>query len=117
MVGVLVCCIAVSLIFFFRSLFRSCAVFSFVCFLCICSSLISFSRFDISVSDMLFFLLFLLYVFCCFCSATFGTSKSFSFSSLSRSFLSVIVVIKFDISDLVLESGKQHSFSDSINFS
>ena len=41
----------------------------------------------------------------------------FSFSSLSRSVLSVIDVINFDISSSVLKSGKSHSFSTSIIFS
>ena len=68
------------------------------------SSLISFLRFDIKASGMVFFLFFLSYVFCCICSKTFVTSKSFPFSSLSRNSLSVIDVIIFDISGLVLNS-------------
>ena len=40
----------------------------------------------------------------------------FSFSSLSRSFLSVIHVINFNISNTVLCSGRSHSFYSSINF-
>ena len=85
--------------------------------LCMGSSLMSSSRFDIRASGMLFFLFFRSYVFRCISSATFGTSKSFSSSSLSRNFLSVIDVINFDISTSVLKSGKSHSFSNSSSLS
>ena len=43
--------------------------------------------------------------------------KSFSFNNLSRSFLSLIDVMKFDASSSVLESGKWHSFSSAISLS
>ena len=63
-----------------------------------------FSRFEISLLVLVFFLFFLSFVFCYFCSNTFGTSMSFSLSSLSRNFLSVIDVIRFQKSFLVLNS-------------
>ena len=75
-----------------------------------------FSGFDLSASSKVFFLLFLSYVFSCISSTTFNTSKTSLFSSLSRSFLSLIDVVKFDINSLVLKSGKLHSFSISTNF-
>ena len=85
--------------------------------LCIGSSLMSFPRFDIRASGMVFFLFLLSNVFCCIYSTTFDIFRSFSFSNLSRKFLSVIDVINFDINDSVLSSWKSHSFSNSINFS
>ena len=85
--------------------------------LCMVSCWTSFYRFDIRASGMVLFLFFRLYVFCCICSTTIGISQSFSFSSLSRKFLSVIDAIKFDISNSLLKSGKSHSFSNSNNFS
>ena len=84
--------------------------------LCIGSSLMSFSRFDVRVSGMVFFLLFLSYMFCCICPTAFGTSKSLFFNSWSRNFVSLIDIINFDISNSVLKSWKSHSFSSSNNF-
>ena len=51
------------------------------------------------------------------CSTTFGTSKSFSFISLSRKFLLMDDVISFDLTNLLLNSGKLRSFSNSSYFS
>ena len=45
------------------------------------------------------------FMFCCICSTTFSTCKSFSFSSFSHNFVSVIDVMNFDISISVLKSG------------
>ena len=84
-------------------LVRFCPVYDI---LCIGSSLVSFSRFDIRASGMVFFLFFRSYVFCCICSTTFAKSKSFSSSSSSRIVLFVVDVIKIDKSNLVLNSGK-----------
>ena len=57
------------------------------------------------------------YVFCCTCSTTFNKSKSFTFNSLCRNFLSVIDAMNFDIIKFVLNSGKLRFFSKSSNFS
>ena len=81
------------------------------------SSLTSFFLFDVGAYGIVFFLFFRLYVFCCICSTTFGTSKSFSFSSLYRNFLSVFDAIIFDISISVLISGQSHSLSNPNKFS
>ena len=85
--------------------------------LCVRSSLVSFLRFDISASGIMFFLFFLFYIFCCMCSTTFATSNSFSFNGLSRYFLSVIDVIGFDTGNSVLKSGKLHYYFRSISLS
>ena len=77
----------------------------------------SFPELDIWASGMVFLLFFRPYVFCWNCLTTFATSMSFSYSSLSRHFLSTIVVIKFDISNSMFNSAKSHSFSNSSNFS
>ena len=82
-----VCFFAKSTIFFLRSLFWSCFEFLCVCVnLCVGSFLISFSRFDISVTGMVFFLFLLSYAFCCNSSTSFGTFNCFSFRGLSRGF-------------------------------
>ena len=51
------------------------------------SRLITFSRFFIRSSGTVRFLFFLSCLFCCISSTTFGTSMSFSFSSLCRFFV------------------------------
>ena len=84
--------------------------------LCVGSSFF-LSRFDTSCFSTVFLLFLLLYVFCCICSTTFGTSKHFSFKNLSRSFLSLIDLINFDISALLLKFGESCCFSRSIIFS
>ena len=84
---------------------------------CVWALLRCFSRFDIRASGMAFFLFVRSYVFCCICLTTSGTSKSFSFSSLSRNFLLVLDVVIFDINNSALKSGKFNSFSISINIS
>ena len=85
--------------------------------LCIGSSVISFSRFDIIPSGIVFFSVCLSYLFSCICSTVFGMSKSFASNSLFLSFFSVIDVVHFDSSNSVLKSGKSHSLSYSLSFS
>ena len=80
--------------------------------LCKGSFLISSFRFDISVSSIVFFLFFLSHVFCCICLTFFSTTESFSVNNLSCNFLSVVEVIKFDMSNSVLKYGKSDSFSN-----
>ena len=109
-------CIAVSTTSFFDVSFGPVPYF-LVCVILRIGSLISFSQFDFSTSCLISFLYFLWYVFCCIFLTTFGTSKTFSFNSLSRKFLSVTDVINFDIGNSVLISGNLHSLSLSINFS
>ena len=106
-------CVAISAISFF---FRSGSVFSCV-FRVVYRLFFDYScLFDISASGLAFFVLFLLVVFCYIHSTTYGTSKSLSFNSLSRSSLSMIDGINCDTSNLVLKSRKLHPFSRSINF-
>ena len=104
-------CVAVSGVSFLWSLFRSYFVFfSVFVVLCLGSHLISFSGIDISAPGIVILLFLLSFVICSICSTTFGTSDSFSFDKLSRSFLSVIDVKKIDISNSALLSGKAHFF-------
>ena len=85
--------------------------------LCIESSLIiCFSFVVINASGIVFFLFFFSYVFCLIISIVFFISRVFSFISLSRNFLSVIVVMYLDISSCSAEMvPKMHSFSISIS--
>ena len=103
-------CIAMTAVSSFKSFFG--LVFSCIRYLCTGSSF----RIVISASGIVILLFCLSYVFCCICWTTFGTTDSFRFNKLSRSFLSVIDVIKFDKSNSALKSGKSFSFSNSNNF-
>ena len=67
--------------------------------LCSGSSFISFCRFEIRASGILFFRFFLSYVFCLIISIVFFSSSFFSLINLSRSFVSVIAVINFEFSE------------------
>ena len=99
------------------SFFRSCSVFFCVCYF-LCKFFYDFFyRLDISAFCRVFLLFFVLYVFCYNCSTIFASPKSFSFSKLSRNFLSVNDVIQFDMRNSMLKSAKTHFFSISINFS
>ena len=100
----------------FHLLFYFSVWFRIVPFFCIGSSFISFSRLVISASGFVFFRLFRSYVFCFIISIVFFSSSFFSFISLSRSFVSVIAVMNFEMSrsSAVIPSNA-HSFSVSIN--
>ena len=118
MVRIAIWCVTISTFSLVWSLFWSCSVFSrmwYSVYKFIPDAF--FSRFDLSSSDMVFFLFLRSFVFCWIYSTTFHTSECFSFSSLSRSFLSVIDVLSCDINISVLNSGKSHCFSSSNFFS
>ena len=89
-------CVAKSARFFICNLFFG--LVSELSILCIGSSFISFSRFDIRASGIVFFRFFLSYVFCLINSIVFANSSFYSFIKLSRSFVSVIAVINFEMS-------------------
>ena len=84
--------------------------------LCIGSSFISFSRFDISASGMVFYQFFLSYVFCLIISIVFFSSRFFSFINLSRSFVSVIAIMNFETNkSSAVTPSNAHSFSISLS--
>ena len=73
-------------------------------------------RFDISASGIVFLSFFFSYAFCLIISIVFFVSGFFFFISLSRSFLSVIAVMNFEMSNSsAVMFSKLHSFSISIN--